>query len=318
MKGSSCVSVVQSQDMAERPGISVIINERSGTASRPDAGSDIQALFTKAGAHVRLERVHAPGDIAARARQAATRGDVLVAVGGDGTVSTVAAVAVETHSTLGVVPSGTLNHFAKDLALPLEVEGAIATIVAGHTQLVDVGEVNGRIFINNSSVGLYPRLVWERDAEQRRGHSKWIAFTIAMARTWRNYRTIVARIAVDKDRQEAIVRTPFIFVGNNQYTVKGFELGGRESLDAGRLSIFVAPECGRFEILSLPLRAILNQLGPAAPLAIFQAESLSVEVARHRLSVALDGEISTMRAPLMYRVRPRALRVIVPAAKNTA
>ena len=302
--------------MAEQAGISVIINERSGTSARPDAGSEIQALFTKAGAHVRLERVREPGDLGARARQAAGRGDVLVAVGGDGTVSTVAAVAVETQSTLGVVPSGTLNHFAKDLGLSQELESAIATIVAGHTRLVDVGEVNGRTFINNSSVGLYPRMVWERDAEQRRGHRKWTAFAIAMARTWRNYRTIVARIAVDKDRQEAIVRTPFIFVGNNQYTVEGFELGGRASLDGGRLSIFVAPECGRFEILALPVRALLNRLGPQTPLAVFEAESLSVEVARHRLSVALDGEIVTMRAPLMYRVRPRALRVIGPSAAH--
>lgn len=299
--------------MAERAGgISVIINERSGTAARPDAGAEIQAIFGRAGAQVRLERVREPGDIAARARQAAARGDLLVAAGGDGTVGTVAGVAVETNATFGVLPMGTLNHFAKDVRLPLDLEGAISVIVAGQTRLFDVGDVNGRIFVNNSSVGLYPRMVWERKTEERRGHRKWTAFTIAMLRTWRSYRLVVARLVVDG--KEAIVRTPFIFVGNNEYTAEGFQLGGRSRLDAGRLSIFMAPDAGRFEILTLPLRALANRLKSAAPLAAFQAEAVAVDMARRRVSVALDGEVAIMHAPLEYRVRPRALRAIVAAS----
>jgi len=297
--------------MAERAGgISVIINERSGTGARPDAGAEIQALFAKAGAHVRLERVREPGDIAARARQAASRGDLLVAAGGDGTLSAVAGVAVETDATFGVLPMGTLNHFAKDLGLPLDLEGAVAVIVAGHTRRLDVGDVNGRVFVNNSSVGLYPRMVWEREAEQRRGHRKWTAFAIAVLRTWRNYRFVVARLVVDG--KETVVRTPFIFVGNNEYTAEGLQLGGRSRLDEGRLSIFVAPDAGRFEILSLPLRGVTNRLRTGAPFAAFHAETVAVEMSRRRVSVALDGEVALMQPPLEYRVRPRALRAIVP------
>jgi diacylglycerol kinase family enzyme len=297
-------------------GISVLINERSGLTARPDAGPEIQALFARHGTKIRLERVRDPGDIAARARQAASRGDRLVAAGGDGTVNSVAGVAVETDATLGVLPMGTLNHFAKDLRLPLDLEGAVATIVAGHVRQVDVGEVNGRIFVNNSSVGLYPRLVWEREGERRRGRKKWTAFTVAMLRTWRNYRTVVARLEVDG--KEAIVQTPFIFVGNNQYKAEGLRLGGRDTLEGGHLSIFVAPECGRFEILALPLRALTNHLHEPGPFAGFNADKLSVDVGRHRVSVACDGEIALMRAPLVYRIRPRALRVVVPAGFRPA
>ena len=293
-------------------GISIIINERSGLTGKPDAGGEIQALFTKAGAHVRLERVRDPEDIAARARQAASRGDLLVAAGGDGTINSVAAVAVERGSTVGVLPMGTLNHFAKDLGIPLDLESAVATIVAGHVQQVDVGEVNGRVFVNNSSVGLYPRMVWEREGEQRRGRKKWAAFMIAVGRTWRNYRMAVAHL--DVDGKAAVVRTPFIFVGNNQYIAEGFRMGGRLRLDQGVLSVFVAPECGRFEILALPVRAITNRLGEAFPLAGFKAESVSVDLGHHRISVALDGEVAMMRTPLAYKIRPRALRVITPAA----
>jgi diacylglycerol kinase family enzyme len=296
--------------MPKPAGISVIINARSGKAASADAGGEIQAAFAKAGTQVRIERVYNPGDLPARARQAAGRGDLLVAAGGDGTIGAVAGVAVESRSTMGVLPMGTLNHFAKDLGLPLDLEKAAAAIVAGRTRDVDVGDVNGRIFVNNSSLGIYPRMLWERRAEQRRGRGKWTAFTIAMSRTWRDYRTLVVRLSIHG--VERAVRTPFVFVGNNEYKVEGVELGGRSALTGGLLSVFVAPECGRFEILTLPIRALGNRLTPDAPFEGFLTESLSVELPARRVNVALDGEVAVMCPSLRYRVRPGALRVLVP------
>jgi diacylglycerol kinase family enzyme len=290
--------------------ISVIINEKSRTAGRADAGGEIQALFAKAGAQVRLERISNPGDLAARARQAAARGDLLVAAGGDGTVGAVAAVAVETRSTFAVLPMGTLNHFAKDLGIPSGLPEAVAVITAGHVHDLDVGEMNGRIFVNNSSVGIYPRMVWERNAEQQRGRGKWTAFAIAMARTWRRYRTTIARLSIDG--RQVVARTPFIFVGNNAYHVEGFEIGARAALDRGRLSVFIAPECGRFEILTLPVRALRKRLTQDPKFASFEASEVSIELSRHRVSVAFDGEVALMRPPLRYRIRQRVLRTIVP------
>ena len=178
--------------------IAVLINEQSGLTPRPDAGEKIQALFAAAGAAVRLERVRHGGDLAARARQAAGRADVLVAAGGDGTVGSVAGVAVETNATFGVLPLGTLNHFARDAGIPLELPEAVQTIVQGSVRDVDVGDLNGRIFVNNSSLGIYPRMVWERNVEQHHGRGKWTAFVIAMARTWRRYRMLVARMSIDE------------------------------------------------------------------------------------------------------------------------
>jgi len=293
----------------DEAGISVIINERSGTARGADAGGEIQSLFDKYGLRVRLERVREPGDLPARARQAASRGDLLVAGGGDGTVSSIAGIAVETDATMGVLPMGTRNHFAKDLGVPLDLDHAVAAIAGGQAREVDVGEVNGRVFINNSSVGLYPRMVWERDVEQRRGRSKWTAFGLAMLRTWKSYRTITAHLMAGG--KAAVVRTPFIFVGNNQYIAEGFQLGGRSRLDEGKLSIYMAPECGRFEILSLPLRALTLGLGADAPFAAFQANTVRVDVGSPRVIVALDGEVAMMTSPLLYRARPRGLKVLV-------
>jgi diacylglycerol kinase family enzyme len=277
---------------------------------RQDAGEEIQSLFAAAGAPVRLERVRHGGDLAARARQAAGRGDVLVAAGGDGTVGTVAAVAVESNVTFGVLPLGTMNHFAKDAGIPLNLSQAVQAIVGGHVRDVDVGDLNGRVFVNNSSLGIYPRMVWERIAEQRHGRRKWTAFAIAMARTWRRYRMLVARMSLDG--QVHVVRTPFIFVGNNEYVAEGFELGARAALDQGRLSIFVAPEVGRFEILTLPLRALAKRLSADARFEHFLAEDVTIELSRHHASVALDGEVTVMRPPLHFRVRRGALHLLVP------
>ncbi|MEP6914881.1 MAG: diacylglycerol kinase family protein [Acidobacteriota bacterium] len=301
--------------MAAPGGISVIINERSGTAARVDAGHQIQALFAEAGAQARIERVHNPGDIAARARQAAARGDTLVAAGGDGTLNAVAGVAIATNSTFAVLPMGTLNHFAKDVRIPLDLAAAVAVVVAGHHHDLDVGEVNGHLFLNNSSVGLYPRMVWERHAEQRKGHSKWVAFLIASVRTWRQYSTTSAHVSIDG--KPLAVRTPFIFVGNNTYTLEGLEIGARAALDRGNISVFIAPECGRFEILALPFRALARRLAMDPTLVHYDARDVRVDLRRRRVGVSLDGEIVVMQPPLQYRVRAGVLRTLVPAPVET-
>jgi diacylglycerol kinase family enzyme len=129
-------------------------------------------------------------------------------------------------------------------------------------------------------------------------------------RTWRNYRTITAHLVVEG--KAAVVRTPFIFVGNNHYIAEGFQLGGRSRLDEGRLSVYMAPECGRFEILSLPVRALVRKLESAELFVEFPAETLTVDVPSRRVSVALDGEVALSRSPLEYRIRLRALKAIVP------
>ena len=302
--------------MAEPAGITVIVNGRANKAGNPETLDAIRSRFAQSGARVTIDCVPNPTDLAAHAREAAGRGDVVVAAGGDGTVSTIAAVAVETGATMGVLPMGTLNHFAKDFGVPQDLDSAIAAVVSGERRHVDVAEVNGCIFINNSSVGIYPRLVWEREAEQRRGRRKLTAFAIAMVRTWRRYRTLVARL--DVNNAGALVRTPFVFVGNNEYKAEGFELGGRKTLDEGRLSIFLAPECGRYEFLMLPFRALASRLRAGAPFVAFTADSVTVSVRYPRVSVARDGEVVMMESPLVYRIRPRALRILAPAAAASA
>src|SRR5829696_8806490 len=190
--------------------------------------------------------------------QDAARGPykVIVAAGGDGTISSVAAAAVDSGKILGVLPLGTLNHFARDLKIPFDLEAAANTIVAGHTTEVDVAEVNNRIFLNNSSLGLYPIIVREREKRERLGFRKWPAFVWAMIQAFRRYPFLDVRLRVNDELLDRT--TPFVFVGNNEYAMDLFNVGVRERLDRGVLSIYITHRTGRLKLINLALRAVVD------------------------------------------------------------
>ncbi|MGB8507422.1 MAG: diacylglycerol kinase family protein, partial [Pyrinomonadaceae bacterium] len=217
---------------------------------------------------------------------------------------------------LGVLPLGTLNHFAKDLGIPLTLADAARNVGSGRTTRVDVGEVNGHIFINNSSLGLYPRIVRRREKLQQRlggRGGKWPAFLWAALSVLRRYPFLNVRLSADGG--EIARRTPFVFVGNNEYRMEGFQIGGRACLDAGRLSLYVTHRTGRWGLLRLALRALFGRLREAKDFDAVCAVEIFVETHRPKhIPVAIDGEVMALTTPLHYRVRPGALRVIVPVA----
>jgi len=249
-------------------------------------------------------------DLAAALRAAIERRpDAIVAGGGDGTVGSVAAALVDGPIALGVLPLGTLNHFAKDLGLPLELDAAVERIARGQMHRVDVGEVNGRVFVNNSSLGLYPDIVRERERQQRRlGRGKWAALVWATIGALRRFPFLGVRLSIDG--RAASRRTPFVFIGNNVYSMEGLAIGARERLDAGCLSLYVAQRAGRLRLLQFALRALFGKLEQARDFDALCAAGIDVESRRRRLRVATDGEITVMAPPLRYRTRPASLAVI--------
>jgi len=247
---------------------------------------------------------------AARAALAAGA-QVVVAGGGDGTINAVASVVLDSGAAFGVLPMGTLNHFARDLRIPFQLDEAIATLAAGHVARVDVGEVNGRIFLNNSSLGLYPDVVRDRQRQQRRlGRGKWTAFGWAALAALRRYPFLSLRLTLGEEGHAR--RTPFVFIGNNEYQMQGFNIGERARIDGGALSVYVAQRPSRFGLLKLALRALFGRLRQSREFHVFQAGDMVIETRHHRLRVATDGEVNVMAPPLRYRIRPAALPVIVP------
>lgn len=235
----------------------------------------------------------------------------VVAAGGDGTVNGVASRVVGTEIVLGVLPFGTLNHFARDLNIPLALEEAAAVIAEGHDTRVDVGEVNGRYFVNNSSLGLYPSVVLERRQQQLHGRGKWAALFIASLKVWRRYPRVAVVLKTDSGR--SLVRTPLVFIGNNAYTLSGFDIAARRSLSEGQLSVHVATNSRRMTLVWLFARAAVVGLdSSAAGLDLLMTSEVEIRSGARRLRVALDGEIAMIETPLRYRSRPGALRVSVP------
>lgn len=297
--------------------IPVIVNATAGNGSTTDWVAGLERHFTAAGLRARVQLVQQGSDIAPAVEAAVRQGaDIVVAGGGDGTVSAVAAGLVDTGVALGVLPMGTLNHFAKDLGIPLEQERAVAVLATGRQIEVDVGEVNGRIFINNSSLGLYPDIVRDREQRQRRlGHGKWRALLAASIAAARRYPVLTVQIEVDGET--LVRRTPFVFIGNNEYTMEGFEIGERAVLDRGVLSLYLTHRMGRFGLLHLALMALLRRLDQARDFDVLTAREFVVKTGHRRLRVATDGEVTVMEPPLHYRLRPGSLRVIVPREPST-
>jgi diacylglycerol kinase family enzyme len=294
--------------------IAVILNARAGSA-RDSLAQEIADHFGERGVSIALRVVDgaALGDVTREALQQGA--SVVVAGGGDGTISTVASMLADSDADLGVLPLGTLNHFAKDLRIPLEMQDAIDTIVDGHTMRVDVGEVNGRRFINNSSLGVYPSVVTERERERRKGRRKLVSLALALVRVWKRDPRIV--VTLRGDGSARMVRTPFVFVGNGEYKLEGINLTRRESLTEGGLHICLAPDISRLEGVRMVVAALLGRLHQVEYFESFLDSSLLVEVPR-AVPVSLDGEVAVLQSPLRYRVRPKALRVIVPASPAAA
>jgi diacylglycerol kinase family enzyme len=290
----------------------VIVN-RGGGAAEADLGDRLRAAFAVHSVEAEIVAV-SPGELASVCAEAATAADVdaLVVVGGDGSVGTAAGALAGTGRPLGVVPLGTLNHFARDAGLPLDLEGAVAAIAAARTRPVDLGEVNGRIFVNNSAIGLYPSIVRERESQQRRlGRSKRLAMLVASLRAlWRFSRW---RLTVNIAGRSAPVDTPLLFVGNNRYEMSLLTLGRRERLDGGELCLYAPLSRSRLGFVALALRALLGRLEQQRDfLSLAGIEEAEVRSRRAFLTVATDGEARPMPTPLRYRIRPGALVLIVP------
>ena len=255
-----------------------------------------------------------PGDdIRAQVRLALAAGcDGVVAAGGDGTLNAVASCLVGTSTVFGVLPFGTLNHFAQDAGIPLAIDAALDVIERGQVDTVDVGEIAGLYFLNNASLGLYVQVVRHRERQQSHlGRGKWPAFAWAVWSALRRFPFMTLQINVDG--QESRVKTPFLFLGNNRYQMSGLSVGRRLSLREGTLSVYLAERAGRFRLFVLAFHALLGRLGSMRDFHAIAAQRLQISSRHSTLRLATDGEISTVRTPLECRILARGLKLYVPA-----
>jgi YegS/Rv2252/BmrU family lipid kinase len=290
----------------------VLLNRGGGAvAADPEIAGKVADALKKGGVAADVELIEG-GDCAVRCKAIAERGDPLLIVGGgDGTIGAAASALVGTDTRLGILTLGTLNHFARDLGIPTDLDEACALIAKGGDRRVDVAEMNDRIFINNSAIGLYPLMVVDRDVQRRRlGRSKRLAMLVASLRTLARFNH--QRLTLTVNDEKARVDTPLLFVGNNNYRIDLGAPGQRERIDDGQLCVMVMRKKTRGGLIAASIRALFNRSRPDDMVYLDGVERLRVGSQRSQLAVSLDGEVVSSAPPLDYRIRKKALRVIAP------
>jgi diacylglycerol kinase family enzyme len=291
--------------------IEVIINACSGPGHEPGIEDRVAEAFKLAGVDARISLARNGVEVVTLAESAASGdAEIIVAGGGDGTINSVASAVIGSNKTLGLLPFGTMNHFAKDLHIPLDLEGAVETIAAGHESRVDVGEVNGHIFINNSSLGLYPSIVHKREKQQKLGWGKWPAYIWAAFAIMRRYPFLDVSVRVYGEELKS--RTPFVFIGNNEYEMETLNVGSRAHLDKQVLSLYMTNRTGRLGLIRLALRAMFGGLRQEKDFVALLTKEISIGTKHKHVRVALDGEVTRMVPPLKYSLRAGTLRVLTP------
>ena len=298
----------------------VLLNEGAGTLAGLDVGEAREAIargFADAGAQAEVRFVDPPrlGNVASEAARGGEF-DAIIAGGGDGTLNTVANALADSHKAFGVLPLGTHNHFAKDLKIPLDLNGAVAALAKGKVIDLPVAEVNGHLFLNFSAIGLHPEVVRDREAQrEEKGRGKWQAMTVAM------FRGIVSppvqKLTLSARGHTIARRTPSLIVCNNPHQMEVFGVADASVPERGLLNVYVTTRAKR--------RTLVGQLFRAATRGIsettrhFEAMALPefrIDSKKRRLPVSIDGEVTVLDTPLHYRVRPRPLKVIVPGGNE--
>ncbi len=272
--------------------------------------ADIRAAFGDLGIDADAAAV-SPDHLPQAMRDAWQQGvDAIIIAGGDGTVNCAAQVAVESDIVLGVLPMGTFNHFAKDLGMTADLAAAVKFLSDAQVTSIDVGEVNGKIFVNNASIGVYPKMVGERDdIRARRGWGKIRAAPVAVVRTLRRLPVSRLRLTVD-DAAPAVIATPFLFVGNGLFDEHGERVGQRTSLTDHRLGVYVIATTSPWRLIVNAMRARVGGVDAAPRMDRRVGETVVVDADRPALELALDGEPTELVVPLVFRSRVGALRVL--------
>jgi len=289
----------------------ILLNPGGGGAS-DEATEQVVHALRSAGIAGEVEAVEGQR-LTARASAAVKAGaSLVIAAGGDGTMSAVGAALAGSKTALGILPLGTLNHLARDLGLPLDLEEAARTIASGKQHKIDLAEVNGRTFVNNSAIGLYPLMVVDRDSQRRRlGRSKRLAMLVASIRTLGRFHHQRLRLRIN-DEESEILETPLLFVGNNDYALELPGAGRRESIEDGRLCVLVMRKKGALGLLAATARALVGMTRDDDMVRLDDVRRLRVASNRSSLTISLDGETLRLEPPLDYQILPKALTVITP------
>ena len=299
----------------------IVFNLGSGAGDADGERLAIEQACASAGRELHVLQVDDPQRLAIIAGDAVRRAQaaqgVVVAAGGDGTLNAVAQAVLGSGCAFGVLPQGTFNYFGRAHGIPQDTAQAMQLLLHAPVQPVQVGRVNDRLFLVNASVGLYPRLLEEREGWKRRfGRSRWVAFGAGVATLLRGYRSL--RLQVEVQGQTRRVRTPTLFVGNNSLQLEQLGFAQAQDVAQGALAAIALRPVSRATMLWLMLRGAFGQLGQADQVLSIACTRLKAglgwPMTARSIKVATDGEILRLPLPLEFGVATEPLWLIRPPA----
>ncbi len=296
----------------------VVLNANAGTANAIGiTQSALQAMFEANGLPAEID-ADTDRPMAERvARAVASPADTIVAAGGDGTITALAAALVDSAKSLAILPLGTVNALAKDLKVPLDLAAAVASLATATPQKIDVGEVNGRIFLHKVVVGFIPGVAAGR--EHIRGNQT-MAAKLGLLRYFFRRLARARRIAVviDTDTNDARAeRVQAVAIASNAYNEGFGQFFHRENLDRGTLTLYVLKHFAFADFVRLTGGMLLGRWRDDAALRVESITAATIRSHKALLKVMFDGEVETMRTPLVFRIRPLALSVLTPIEVGT-
>jgi diacylglycerol kinase family enzyme len=299
--------------MPDTPTICVLANPSSGRNSR-DAEA-IRTAMAVFGPQAELRRWKKGQDLSEEVDRAVKDGfTTIVAAGGDGTVMGIAQALTGTGVRMAVLPLGTFNYFARGLGVPAEPDEAARAVLSGETRRISVGTVNGQVFLNNASVGIYPKILREREAIYGRYGRRRIAAHWSVIRTVLRFRRpMTIRLTVDGEVRD--LKTPLIFVARSAYQLQHFGLDAQQTISDDAFALFVARGRTRMALLGLALRLMFKRVELDRDVELLHAHHITVETLHPLPYVAFDGEKARMAAPLEFKILSDALDIVVPATK---
>ncbi|SHE34525.1 diacylglycerol/lipid kinase family protein [Devosia limi] len=295
----------------------VILNANAGTANAIGVTEDeLEALFSANGLEATIDARSAVPMQERIDAAMASAAEVIVAAGGDGTITALAAALVGSDKGLAILPLGTVNALAKDLKIPLELPEAVAALATGVSQRIDVGEVNGRVFLHKVVIGLIPGVAAAREhIRGRRDAGAKIGFLRHFFRRLARARRIAVAMQTS-DGATRVERVQAVAVSNNAYDEGPGQFFSRQSLDRGTLTLYVLSHFTVFDFIRLTTGMLLGRWRHDQVLTVDSVTSVTITTRKPLIKVMFDGEVEMLETPLAFKTRPLALSVIVPAATD--
>ena len=299
-----------------------VINAAAGSSDADAKREVIETALRVAGRRGEL-MFSRPGELARISQEATAKAiathTAVVAVGGDGTLNTVAQAAFATGCAMGVVPQGTFNYFARTHRIPADPSDAVRLLLGWTPLPVQVAAINDRVFLVNASLGLYPDLLEDREKYKARfGRNRWIAFWAAGVTLLRAHRRL--RLHIEQGTSIRDVRALTLFVGNNRLQLEQLGVHPQSRADGGHAGACVTAvmlrPVGTLAMIRLMLQGAMGTLGEAQSVERFEFDHMVVKPSltpgRRVIKVAFDGEVTTLRAPLDFRVLAKPLYLLKP------